>query len=102
MNLNELHDKLIAVAKKNPAGDHVPYAFEKRIMNGLAPATAPNAWALWGGPLWKAAASCVAITILCGVWSMVEQRPVESQESFSQAFEAAVLAPPVQHAEDAW
>lgn len=102
MKVNELHDKLIAVAKKNPPGDHVPYAFEKRIMNGLASATPPNAWALWAGPLWKAAASCVAITILCGLWSMSVQRPVEQQESFSQAFEAAVFAPPAQHTEDAW
>ena len=102
MNLNELHDKLIAVAKKNPPGDQVPYAFEKRIMHGLGSAAAPNTWALWGGPLWKAAASCVAITILCGVWSMTEKRTAEPQESFSQAFESAVLAPPAQHAEDAW
>jgi len=102
MNLNELHDKLIAVARKNPPGDHVPYAFEKRIMSRLAAIAPPNPWALWGGPLWRAAVSCVAITVLCGVWSFASNRQGDSPESFSQAFEAAVFAPPSQHAEDAW
>jgi hypothetical protein len=101
MNLNELHDKLMAVAKKNPPAAHVPYACEKRIMSRLAVAP-PNPWALWGGPLWRAAVSCVAITVLCGVWSFASARRADSPESFSQAFEAAVFAPPSQHAEDAW
>ncbi len=102
MNLSELHDKLISVAKKNPPGGHVPYAFEKRIMSRLAAAAPANPWALWGGPLWRAAVSCVAITALCGVWSLASSRPVDSTESFDQAFQAAVFAPPSQHAEDAW
>jgi len=102
MNLSELHDKLMAVAKKNPPSDHVPYAFEKRIMSRLASVPAPNPWALWGGPLWRAAVSCVAITVLCGVWSFASNRASDSPESFSQAFESAVFDPPSQHAEDAW
>ena len=102
MNLNELHDRLIGVAKKNPPSDHVPYAFEKRIMSRLAQAKPISAWALWGGPLWRAAVPCVAITVLCGLWSLASHRQAASSESFSQAFEAAVFAPPSQHAEDAW
>jgi hypothetical protein len=102
MKLNELHEKLIAVAKKNPPGDHVPYAFEKRIMSRLAAVAPPNPWALWGGPLWRAAVSCVAITVLCGLWSIAAQRRADAAESFSQSFEAAVFDPPSQHAEDAW
>jgi hypothetical protein len=102
MNLNDLLDKLMAAAKKGPPADHVPYAFEKRIMSRLASVAPPNPWALWGGPLWRAAVSCVAITVLCGVWSMASNRQADSPESFSQAFEAAVFAPPSQHAEDAW
>ena|ERR1039457_1303945 len=102
MNLNELHDKLMAVAGKNPPGDHVPYAFEKRIMNRLASVAPLNPWALWGGPLWRSAVSCVAITALCGLWCLAANRQADSPESFSQVFEAAVVAPPSQHAEDAW
>lgn len=102
MNLNQLRDKLIAVAKKNSPGDHVPYAFEKRIMNRIATVPAPNPWALWAGPMWRAAISCMAITLLCAAWSLSMNRQADSQESFSQSFEAAVTAPPSQHAEDAW
>jgi hypothetical protein len=102
MNLNKLHAKLIAVARKDAPSDHVPYAFEKRVMNRLAPLAPPTPWALWGGPLWRAAVSCMAITVLCGVWSFALHRQHDSPEAFSQAFEAAVFAPPTQHAEDAW
>ncbi|HZM04152.1 MAG TPA: hypothetical protein VFC44_14160 [Candidatus Saccharimonadales bacterium] len=103
MNLNELHAKLVKVARKNPPTDRVPYAFEKRIMSRLASPAPANDWALWGRPLWRAAVSCVAITILCGVWSMATARPVESTtESFSQDLEAAVFAPLNTSVEDAW
>ena len=102
MKLNALQDKLIAVAKKNPPGDHVPYAFEKRIMSRLAQAAPVNLWALWGGPLWRAAVLCVVVTALCGVWSYTSAQAADTQESFSQAFDAAVFAPPAQHLEDAW
>jgi hypothetical protein len=102
MNLDKLQDKLVAVARQNPPGEQVPYAFEKRIMSRLASVTPHNAWALWAGPLWRAALSCVAITAVCGVWAITTSRQADSQESFSQAFEAAVYAPPSQHAEEAW
>lgn len=71
-------------------------------MSRLDSVTPHNAWALWAGPLWRAALSCVAITAVCGVWAITTSRQVDSQESFSQAFEAAVYAPPSQHAEEAW
>ncbi len=103
MNVNELHAKLIAAARKNPPGEQVPYAFEKRIMSRLDARPAPNVWALWGGPLWRAALSCVAITVLCGLWSFAGHRATdEGSNSFSQDFEAAVFAPLNEHLEDAW
>jgi hypothetical protein len=102
MNEKDLSAKLIAAARNNPPGDHVPYAFEKRIMRQVASRPAPSAWALWGGPLWRAAIPCVAITVLCGVWSFASNWKARSAENFSQDFEAAVLAPVSQHLEDAW
>jgi hypothetical protein len=103
MSLNELHAKLVNVARKNPPGDEVPYAFEKRIMSHLASTPAVNDWALWGGPLWRAAVSCMAITILCGVWSATSHHASEPvTASFSQDFEATVFAPLNPSAEDAW
>jgi len=102
MDWNQLQSKLIAAARKNPPSDHVPYAFEKRIMSHLAAMTPQNAWALWGGPLWRAALSCLAITLLCGAWAFASDRRADSSNSFSQDFESAVYAPPSQHAEDVW
>ncbi|HUD45685.1 MAG TPA: hypothetical protein VMR33_02590 [Candidatus Baltobacteraceae bacterium] len=102
MNERELRAKLIAAARNNPPGAHVPHAFEKRIMNRVAASRAPSVWALWGGPLWRAALSCLAITVLCGVWSFATHRKTEPADNFSQDFEAAVFAPVSQHLEDAW
>jgi hypothetical protein len=102
MNEKVLRGKLIAAARNNPPSADVPYAFEKRIMSRLAARPAPNVWALWSGPLWRAAFSCVAITVLCGVWSFATERKAENADNFSQDFEAAVFAPLSQHIEDAW
>ena len=102
MNENELHAKLIAAAKNDPPSSLAPYAFEKRIMNAVATRPAPDIWALWGGPMWRAALSCVAITILCALWSFAAHRQAASDESFSQDFEAIVFAPPSQQNGDAW
>jgi hypothetical protein len=98
---NDLREKLIAVAKSHAPGAEVPYAFEKRIMSRLASSPTPSVWALWGGPLWRAALSCVVITVLCGVWSLAFERKAQSADNFSQDFEAAVWAPVTQHVEDA-
>jgi hypothetical protein len=102
MNLDQLHSKLMAAARKHPPGGQVPYAFEKRILSRLTARPAPNAWALWAGPLWQAALSCVAVTLLCCFWAARTQAAAESPDNFSQAFEAAVVAPLNDHVEDAW
>jgi hypothetical protein len=102
MNIPELHAKLIAAARKHPPGEHVPYAFEKRILSLLAAVPAPNFWALWSRPLWRAALSCVAITVLCGVWAYSRRPSTDEAGNFYQDFEAAVFAPMSEHIEDAW
>jgi hypothetical protein len=102
MNVNELHAKLIAAARKNPPGDHVPYAFEKRITSRLAAAPRPNFWSLWSRPLWHAAVSCVAVTILCGLWSYASRPAADNAGDFSQSLDAAVLAPVNEQLEEAW
>jgi len=101
MKLNELHDKLIAAARKHPVSEQVPYAFEKRILSHLSGRPAPDVWALWGRTLWQAALSCVAITALCGLWAYGPRPGADKADNFSQDFEAAVLAPMGEHIEDA-
>jgi hypothetical protein len=102
MNEKELHVKLIAAARKHPPSDQVPFAFEKRIVSHLSARPAPNVWGLWGRPLWQAALSCVAITVLCGLWAYGARSNMEAADNFSQDFEAAVFAPMSEHIEDAW
>jgi hypothetical protein len=102
MNVNDLHAKLIAAARKNPPGEQVPYAFEKRVLSHLSARPAPNVWTLWCRPLWQAALSCVAITAICGLWAYGSRANTDSADSFSQDFEAAVFAPMGEHVEDAW
>jgi len=102
MNASDLQTKLIEAARKDPLQDHVPYAFEKRIMARLAGISPLNPWALWGRPLWRAAISCVVITLLCGIWSMAAAPKGDKSDNFAQAFERAVFASSDQHLEDIW
>jgi hypothetical protein len=102
MNVDKIQEKLIAVARKMRPGDQVPHAFQKRIMARIGHATPLNCWALWAKPLWSAAVSCVAITLLCGLWSLAARPHADNSETFSQDFERAVFSSVNQHLEDAW
>ncbi len=89
MNPDQLQEKLLAVARQNQPSDHVPYAFEKRIM-ALLTRPMVDAWSLWGRALWRGAAACVLAMALLGGWSL----QVESNDStdLQQEFEQTVLA----------
>ena len=93
MNLGELHEKLIAAARADAPGGHVPYAFEKRVTALLASRVAPDSVALWVQGLWRAAVSCVALTLLLGAWAVFN--PVAgttTADDLSQNFESTLLA----------
>ena len=91
MNTAELHRKLIAVARANPPGDQVPYAFEKRVAALLA--ARPLRENLWIYGLWRAAVSCVAITLLLGTWAAFQPAtPAVTGDDLSQNFENTLLA----------
>lgn len=98
MNVSELHRKLIASARKTPDNDHVPYAFEKRIMAHLAGKTAPDGWTLWGRALSRAAACCVAFMLLMTAGSyLVPANPASTASannstSLSQDVEQTLFA----------
>jgi hypothetical protein len=102
MNLNELHRKLLAAARAHPPGDSVPYAFEKRILAHLTarPATDLAAW--WVRGLWRSAASCAAICVLLGAWTLLNPSAPGSEDELSQQFENTLLAAVDQDAESAW
>lgn len=95
MNTEELRKKLLAAARVNPPSDHVPLAFEKRILANLAAKPAPDIAALWARALWRAAVPCVAVTVLFGAFSfMPTSTPTNltNEEDLSQTFEQTLLA----------
>lgn len=91
MNLNQLERKLIAAARAYPPGDQVPYAFEQRIMAHISRRPRLDSWAVWSRALWRAAAPCVALSIVLGAWSYLSAGGPPSAD-LSQAFENTVFA----------
>lgn len=71
MNLSRLEKKLFAAARLNPPGDDVPYAFESRIMARLAGLSKPDEWLWWSRALWRGAAVCASVALLCSAWSFL-------------------------------
>jgi hypothetical protein len=92
MNLAELQKKLIAAARANAPVDNVPYAFEKRVSALLASRVAPQNLDLWVRGLWRAAISCVAISVLLGTWAFFTSATPANSGNLSQSFENTLLA----------
>jgi hypothetical protein len=93
MDLAELQKKLIAAARADMLGGQVPYAFEKRITALLAARRVPpDNLALWVYGLWRAAASCVAVAAVCGVFSLLTPAAADNRNDLSQDFENTLLA----------
>jgi hypothetical protein len=93
MNLAELQRKLVAAARANPPGDRVPYAFEGRITARLKALPVFDGPALWARALWRAAAPCVAIMLLLGLWSWFTPDTVgPAPGDLSQEIENTLLA----------
>jgi hypothetical protein len=92
MNLVELQKKLTAAARLQPPDDRVPYAFEKRIMALIASRAVADKWVLWTRGLWRAAASCVAVAVVCGAISLFAPDAGDSGNDLSQDFENTLLA----------
>ena len=92
MKLPELQSKIIAAARALPPSDRVPYAFEKRIMAHLTAVPKPDGWSLWGCALWRAAAPCVAVMLLLGVWTIYADNRGGTAGPLARDFEDVVLA----------
>ena len=92
MNLNELERKLTAAARLQKPDDRVPYAFEKRIMAHITSRPQPDRWTVWGNSLWRAAASCVAVAVVCGAISLITPASTDNGTNLTQDFENTLLA----------
>lgn len=91
MNLCALREKLVAVARSNPPSEQVPYAFEKRVMAGLAALPKVDEWAWWGRALWRGAAACAGVALLFSVWT-VYSLPGKASTPNSADLEETVLS----------
>ena len=69
MNLENLHSKLVRIARANPPSDQVPYTFERRMMVRLLAHPLGDQWAFWARALWRATAPCIAVVLLLCAWS---------------------------------
>lgn len=92
MNFAELHRKLIATARNQKPDERVPYAFEKRILALIADRVVHPWHARWLSGLWRAAASCVAVAVVCGAMSLFTPETSDSGNDLSQDFENTLLA----------
>ncbi|MEY2410233.1 MAG: hypothetical protein QOF48_2903 [Verrucomicrobiota bacterium] len=90
MNLTELQKRLLAVARRNPPGDAVPYRFERRIMARLGEAPQPAIWLAWSRALWLGAAACTLVAICAGVWAPATRD--DNGTSFSEGIEQTIMA----------
>jgi transposase len=93
MNVVELQKKLLAAARANRPDEHVPYAFEKRVMARLGEKPALDGLALWNRTLWRAAAPCVALTLLLGVWTLFAPADENPGETLAADLETTLYAP---------
>jgi hypothetical protein len=91
MNQAKLHEKLIAAARAKTPEDRVPLAFEQRVMSHLKSRMPVDLAALWGRALWRAAAPCVALTLLFSAWSWLGAGSSPAGD-LSQDFENTLLA----------
>lgn len=91
MDLDELQCKLIAAARAQKPSPAVPHAFERRITARIK-SLAVDHWALWARALWRAAAPCIAITLMLVAWSLFTASRKSPASDLSQDFENTVLA----------
>jgi hypothetical protein len=101
MNIDKLQDTLLAAARALPSSDHVPYAFEKRIMARLAEGAPVDVWALWSRLLWRAAAPCVGIMLILSAWTVVANRAGGTSDALAADLERTVWGP-LSSLEDSW
>jgi|SRR6185436_20651178 len=92
MKDSQLH-KLKQLARSLPADERVPYAFEKRIMAQLRSGLQPDVWSVWSRLMWRAALTCVAISLCAGAWSRFETVEKTAGEFLAADLEEAVFAP---------
>lgn len=92
MNLAELERKLMTAARRAPADDRVPYAFEKRILSRLKDRGASDGWVASAETLWRAAISCMAVAVVMVAVTLSVPEMADTEDEVSPEFESILLA----------
>lgn len=82
--------QIVQAARSLPEIETAPYAFEKRVMQAIRSARPADLWNVWAQTMWRAAAACVAITVVTGAFMTFEE---EREELLAADLEQTVLAP---------
>ncbi len=93
MNEPRLTSRLISVARRRPADDRVPLAFEQRVLARLRSLPPVDAWDWWARGLWRAALPCLAVAVVAVAWSSVsggDEDSIYNPEDYAASFELAL------------
>ena len=102
MDFDALQQTLLQAASGHTPEPRVPYAFEKRVMARLATHPAnPDPWQLWNRVLWRAAAPCIAVTVMLGAWNFLAGPSTAGADTLAAQLENTVLAP-LDTPDDTW
>lgn len=97
MDIKNLERNLLTAARANRPSEHVPYAFEKRIMARIQNIGLVDPWGLWSSLLWRAAGPCIALSLLLTIWSVL----ANGTSSLDLDLESTILAP-MASLQDSW
>ena len=94
MNTKVLQEKLLRVARANPPSDHVPLAFEQRVLAVIRAQAPVDSLAIWVRSLWKAAVPCLAVAMLFFAWSATQSGSltIEDSASLDTQLESTLMA----------
>lgn len=93
MKQSQLERKLIAAARVQIPSDHVPYAFEKRVMAYIRAHPVSDEMSQWAQALWRSAGACLAVVALLGAVAVfAPENSSSASGDLSQDFEKAMLA----------
>lgn len=93
MKAEQMRQRLLTAGRLHAPADHVPFAFEQRIMARLGSVKALDPWFLWNRILWRVAAPCVALTLIAGAFNWFGHPETQTTENLILELETVVYAP---------
>jgi hypothetical protein len=105
MDLDALQTKLLQAARRDVPSDRVPFAFERRVMAGLAERLHRDPFAEWTAAFWRAALSGMAVALVAGAVNLATPAPTSDDPEEAEvyaALENAALANADEPAPDLW